>query len=181
MNRAVFLDRDGTIIKDKGYLKHPKEVEFYNDTFSALRELQKHFLLFVITNQPGIAKGLITPGEVENIHHFIQERFKEENIIIQEFYYCPHLKEDRCICRKPNSYFLDKIAKKYGVDLTLSFMVGDHPSDIQLAFNARANGIFLLTGHGKNHVHELPGQLKKPVKICRNIKYAARHILDLIQ
>jgi histidinol-phosphate phosphatase family protein len=181
MNRAVFLDRDGTIIKDKGYLKHPKEVDFYADTYESLKELQKYFLLFVVTNQPGIAKGLITPGEVENIHRFISEQLKRKGIIIQEFYFCPHLKEDHCFCRKPNPYLLEQGAKEYAVDPGQSFVIGDHPSDIRFAMNAGAQGIYVLTGHGRKHVHELPGQFSEPVKICRNIKYATQHILDRIK
>jgi D-glycero-D-manno-heptose 1,7-bisphosphate phosphatase len=181
MNRAVFLDRDGTIIKDKGYLKYLKEVEFYKDTFESLEELHKYFLLFVVTNQPGIAKGLITSGEVENIHRFISEQLKNKGIIIKEFYYCPHLKEDHCYCRKPNPYFINLSAEKYSIDIADSFIIGDHPSDIQLASNSGAKGIYLLTGHGKKHVHELPDRFSEPIKICRSIKYATRHILDRIQ
>jgi D-glycero-D-manno-heptose 1,7-bisphosphate phosphatase len=181
MNRAVFLDRDGTIIKDKGYLKHPAEVEFYKDTLGALQALQKHFMLFVVTNQPGIAKGLITTGEVDSIHEFIAVHLREHGIFIRQFFYCPHLKEDQCICRKPKPFFLDQCARKFSVDLTSSFVIGDHPSDIQLAVNAGAQGIYLLTGHGKKHVAELPGKIGKPVKITGNIKYATAHILNQVQ
>jgi D-glycero-D-manno-heptose 1,7-bisphosphate phosphatase len=180
VNKAVYLDRDGTIIKDKGYIKNVRDVEFYAHTFESLKELQKYFLLFIITNQPGIAKGLITANEVEMVNKFMLQQLKDKGVLIHEIYYCPHLKEDHCNCRKPNPYYIHQSAKKYTIDVQSSFVVGDHPSDVQLALNSQAKGIYLLTGHGRKHVRELPGQFHDPVTICRNIKDATRQILNKI-
>ena len=177
MNRAVFLDRDGTIIKDRGYINDIKDVEFYSFSFDCLKELQKSFLLFIITNQPGIGKGLIETDNLDKVHSHILARMSEHAIDIREVYTCPHLKEDRCECRKPNTFFLDHAKKKYSIDLEESYMIGDHPSDIELAIRAKANGIYLLTGHGQKHYPELTPYQKQKIKICSSLKTATQTIL----
>jgi D-glycero-D-manno-heptose 1,7-bisphosphate phosphatase len=179
MNRAIYFDRDGTIIKDKGFIKHEKDVEFYDCTFESLNKLQKHFLLFVITNQPGIAKGLLTQEMVENINSFILARLKKRGIIIQELYCCPHRREDGCICRKPNTHFIKQSVNKYLINTTASFVIGDHPSDIQLALNSGAKGIYLLSGHGRKHRREIQYEVRNKIYICQNLKNAARLIMSL--
>ena len=155
-NVAVFLDRDGTIIEDRGHLRDPSEVIFFPETFGALRELQKHFLLFIVTNQSGIAKGLITQEDVNCVNTHVVTTFAEEGIDICGFYVCPHSRTEGCRCIKPKPYFLRKAAERYGIDLSASFTVGDHPYDVQLAKNAGARGIYVLSGHGWKHFDELP-------------------------
>ena len=155
-NVAVFLDRDGTIIEDRGHLRDPSEVIFFTETFEALRELQKRFLLFIVTNQSGIAKGLITPEDVDCVNAHVITTLAEAGVEICDLYVCPHSRSERCRCIKPKPYFLRKAAERYGIDLSASFTVGDHPHDVQLAKNAGARGIFVLTGHGWKHIDELP-------------------------
>lgn len=153
---AVFLDRDGTIIEDRGHVRSLSDVVFFPETFDALRELQKHFLLFIVTNQPGIAKGIITRNDVNCVNTHVITKFAEAGIKICDLYVCPHRRSDKCRCIKPESYFLRKAAKIYGLDLSRSFTIGDHPHDIQLARNVGAMGIYVLTGHGWKHFDELP-------------------------
>lgn len=155
-NAAVFLDRDGTIIEDRGHLRELSEVVFFPETFDALRRLRKHFLLFIVTNQVGVAKGVITLGDVEGINRRIVSALGERGIVVTDVYVCPHKQADRCPCMKPQPYFLQKAAERYGIDLHASFTIGDHPHDVQLAQNAGARGIYVLTGHGRKHVDELP-------------------------
>jgi histidinol-phosphate phosphatase family protein len=170
---AVFLDRDGTIIEDSGYIKDPSEIVFYPESFEALRILQKHFLLFIITNQSGVSKGLLTEDDVNKINKYLIEGLKARGILIYHIFYCPHGDEDNCRCKKPNPYFINKAAESYNLDLADSFIIGDHPSDVQCGINADVQPIFLLTGHGKYHKDELP----ENVKICKNILDAANFIL----
>ena len=177
MNRAVFLDRDGTIIKDKGYINDIKDVEFYSFSFDCLKELQKSFLLFIITNQPGVGKGLIETDNLDRIHSFILKKMSEHAIDIEEVYICPHLKEERCECRKPNTFFIHAAREKYSLDIENSYIIGDHPSDIELAIRANANGIYLLTGHGQKHYPELTPFQKQKIKICSSLKTATHTIL----
>ena len=157
MKKAVFLDRDGTIIEDNGYLSEPSQVSFFDDSFEALKRLQKDYLLFIVTNQQGISERLITRKEVECVNQYVVDSLKRAGINILEVYVCPHTKADKCECRKPNPYFLHKASKEYGIELENSFVIGDHPSDIQLADKANAQGIYLLSGHGSKHLSELTG------------------------
>lgn len=155
MQRAVFLDRDGTIIEDNGYLSNPSQVVFFNDTFDALRRLQKNFMLFIITNQQGIGENILTVEEVGCVNQHVVDSLNNAGINIIDVYVCPHTKAANCVCRKPNPYFLYKASKDYSIELKSSFVFGDHPSDIQLAIKANAKGIYLLTGHGRKHLADL--------------------------
>jgi len=153
---AVFLDRDGTIIEDSGHLRSPSDVVFFPETFEALRKLQKYFLLFIVTNQSGIAEGKITRRQANGVNHGIVATLSDRGIKIEKVYMCPHRRLDNCRCIKPKPYFLKRAATLYGLDLRKSFTVGDHPYDIQLAKNVGARGIYVLTGHGRKHLPELP-------------------------
>ncbi|MCX7794976.1 MAG: HAD family hydrolase [bacterium] len=171
MDKAIFLDRDGTIIKDDGFIKEIKQVKFYPYTFEALNLAQKYFKLFIITNQPGISKGYITFEEVTTVNNYILERLKKEGISIERIYLCPHSKEDDCPCRKPNPYFVDIASKEFNLNLNESYMIGDHPSDIQLAKNAGIYGIYILTGHGKRHYKEVEKNVIKKINLKKAIEY----------
>ena len=172
-NGAVFLDRDGTIIEDNGHLCDLSKVVFFKETFGALHQLQQHFLLFIVTNQPGVAKGLISREDVNYINSEVIKRFTKAGIEITDIYVCPHERSNNCECIKPNPYFLQKAAKDYHIDLQQSFVVGDHPCDVQLAKNVGARGIYVLTGHGSKHVAELP----EDTEITSGIMEAAERII----
>ncbi|MBM4143859.1 MAG: threonylcarbamoyl-AMP synthase [Lentisphaerae bacterium] len=154
---AVFLDRDGTIIEDRGHLRSPADVVFYPDTAPALARLQKHFRLFVVTHQPGIAGGVVSADEVARVNAHVVARLRGHGVVITEVYCCPHRRDERCGCIKPNPFFLREAARAFGVDLAQSFVVGDHPHDVALAANAGAAGIYVLTGHGLKHRAEMRG------------------------
>jgi len=153
---AVFLDRDGTIIEDRGHLRSPSEVVFLPDTVPALARLQEHFSLFIVTHQPGIAAGFVSADEVAWVNDYVVTDLRRHGIVICDVYCCPHRREDGCVCVKPNPHFLQHAADSYGVDLAESFVVGDHPHDVTLAENAGATGIYVLTGHGAKHRREVP-------------------------
>lgn len=171
---ALFLDRDGTIIEDRGYLRDPSEVAFYPGTFEALRKLKNHFLLFIVTNQTGVAKGVITIEDVEQINRSVVTILARRGIEIADVYVCPHRREDDCPCIKPKPYFIATAAERYGIDVGASFAVGDHPHDVQFAWNAGAKGIYVLTGHGRKHRSELPVN----VTVASGMAEAAETILS---
>lgn len=156
MDKAVFLDRDGTIIEDRGNLGDPDEVVFYPESFDALVRLGEHFLLIIITNQRGIADGLVSRAQVDEVNAHVVDRLAEAGVRIADVYVCPHKRSDGCACIKPNTYFLDDAAGRYRIDLRQSFSVGDHPHDVQLGLNAGADGVYVMTGHGRKHFGELP-------------------------
>lgn len=152
---AVFLDRDGTLILDKGFITNPEKVVFYNQTFDALKKLQEKFELFIISNQSSIAKGMQTLEETETVNNYIMHQLANQGINIRNLYFCPHKREDYCCCIKPKPYFAQKAAADFGISLSGSFSVGDHPHDIELAQNFGGTGIYILTGHGQKHLAEI--------------------------
>ena len=155
MKPAIFLDRDGTLIEDRGHLGSLNEVYFYPETIPALKKLRNTFELIIITHQPGVASGLITMDQVDIVNSHVSGVLHEAGIAIRETYVCPHDRLEDCICIKPKPFFLLRAAKDYGLDLKRSFSIGDHPADVELARNLGGTGIFLLTGHGEKHHHEL--------------------------
>ena len=172
---AVFLDRDGTIIEDRGHLGDPSQVVFFHDAFDALRRLQEHFLLFIVTNQPGIARGVLTRRDADRVNAHVIRQLAEAQVQIADVYVCPHERADGCSCIKPQPYFLKEAAAKHLVELRQSFVVGDHPHDVELARNAGAVGIYVLTGHGQKHRAELP----KDEIVVSGIAEAATLIVDM--
>ncbi|HOW65839.1 MAG TPA: HAD family hydrolase [Candidatus Paceibacterota bacterium] len=170
---AVFLDRDGTLIEDRGSLRSPAQVVFYEETVPSLRRLQKGFRLFIVTNQSGVGKGELTLEEARWVNAHVVERLREHGVDILAVYCCPHQRSDHCACIKPLPHFLLQAARDYRLDLGRSFVIGDHPHDVELARNAGATGIYLLTGHGRKHQTELSGN----VIVTANIQAAADWIL----
>jgi len=171
---AVFLDRDGTIIEDHGHLRSLSDVVFFPETFEALRKLQEYFLLFIVTNQSSIAEGKITLRQANRVNHGIVAALFYRGVKVEKVYMCPHRRLDNCRCIKPKPYFLKRAATIYGFDLGKSFTVGDHPHDIQLAKNVGAHGIYVLTGHGRKHLPELP----KDTMTTTGIMEAAEKIIS---
>jgi D-glycero-D-manno-heptose 1,7-bisphosphate phosphatase len=157
---AVFLDRDGTLVEDRGVLAEPADVVFYADTADALKRLQDRFLLFLVTHQPWVARGMITLNQVDRVNAWVVSRLAEHGVVITAVYVCPHDREEGCHCIKPRPYFLRKAAKEYSLDLKRSFTVGDHPHDVEFARSVGARGVYVRTGHGEKHLHELdPGEI----------------------
>lgn len=177
MPAAVFLDRDGTLIEDVGYIQHESQIVFFPETVKALQLLQKHFLLFIVTNQPGIAEGILTPTAVESIHYAILSYLGHLGIAIQKVYYCPHRRIDGCSCIKPHPHFLYEAERDFAIDLPRSFVIGDHPQDVFFARSVGATGVYVLTGHGEKHRDELPPD----AIITQNIGEAALWILANIR
>lgn len=173
MQKAVFLDRDGTIIEDRGNLSDRSEVVFYPQTVDALRRLQEEFLLFIVTNQSGVAKGLISHEDVERVNRYVVGELARAGVHITEVYVCPHHRDNGCSCIKPNPYFLKKAEARYGIDLQKSFTVGDHPHDVEFARDVNAKGIYVLTGHGEKHRAELAAD----ATVTQDITQAVERIL----
>jgi histidinol-phosphate phosphatase family protein len=153
---AVFLDRDGTLIEDCGFLGDPKQVKFFPETIPALHRLKDEFELFIVTNQRGVAEGVTSLADVNRVNDHVVRVLQEAGITIRAVYCCPHRREEGCECIKPKPFFLRQAEREHGIDLARSFAIGDHPHDVELAANAGARGIFVLTGHGTKHRDELP-------------------------
>ncbi len=152
---ALFLDRDGTIIEDTGALGDPEDIRLIPGIIPSLQVLQEHYLLFVVTNQVWISRGVLSHSQVDRVNGALDSLLREHGIAVKEWFVCPHQKSDKCTCRKPSPHFLLHAADKYNIDLSRSFMIGDHPSDPQTGEAAGAFGLYVLTGHGMEHLHSL--------------------------
>ncbi|MHC4886930.1 MAG: D-glycero-alpha-D-manno-heptose-1,7-bisphosphate 7-phosphatase [Planctomycetota bacterium] len=170
---AVFLDRDGTIIEDRGYLKDPSEVVYIPGVFASLKRLSERFALFIVTNQSGISKGLTLEDEVRRVNDSVVDRLEREGVPIRALYTCPHDSHEDCECRKPSPYFARAAADQFGLDLARSWAVGDHPHDVAFGENFGGRGVYLLTGHGLHHRDELDPE----VRVCESCVEAVEVIL----
>ena len=175
-NRAVFLDRDGTIMEDSNYVGDVTRVILIPSAAPALKRLQDAgYKLFIVTNQSGVGRGYFTHEAVESIHAHLDEHFGKVGVHFDRYYVCPHHPEENCDCRKPKPKFLIEAAREYGLDLSRSFMVGDRASDIQAGVNAGAKTILVLTGAGRE---TLAKQEVRPDYVAEDIGEAAAWILE---
>ena len=134
---ALFLDRDGIINKDLGYVSKIEDFQFTEGIFELLHFfVSKGYLLFIVTNQSGIGRGYYTIQDFNTLTEWMVETFKEQNIDIQDVQHCPHVPNENCACRKPETGMVDDILKEYQIDLSNSWLIGDKQSDIDLAHNA---------------------------------------------
>ena len=176
MIKAVFLDRDGTIIYEKPgvYLSSPKQVHLYKSTKPALELLcQNGFKLFIVSNQSGIGRGYFTEKEVNAVHAHLQKLLKPARI--EEIVFCPHAPDEHCTCRKPQPQMGLKLIKKYHVDTANSYMIGDKKADVEFGKAIGCKTVLVTTANGKNHLKKYP-QLH-PDKIATNLLNAAKFIV----
>ena len=157
MRRAVFLDRDGTMVEEAGYLDRLERMVFFPYTVDAVRLLNRAgFAVVVATNQAGIARGLFKEAFVADAHRHISERLATGGAHVDAYYYCPHHPNGviaaltgRCGCRKPQPGMLQQAADDHDLDLARSFVIGDRWHDAELAQNVGAKGILVRTGLGR--------------------------------
>ena len=155
---AVFLDRDGTIIEEVGYLDRVERVAFYPWTIDAVRALNRAGLRVVmVTNQSGVARGFFSEAIVEKVHRHIASMLEAGGARIDAYYYCPHHPDgkvqqyaQRCECRKPGRGLVDRAQRELGIDPSRSFVVGDRWLDVALARTVGAQGVLVRTGYGRS-------------------------------
>lgn len=137
VKKALFLDRDGIINVDYGHVYKIEDFVFTNDIFDICKDYQdKGYMIFVITNQAGIGKGLYTENDFIRLNDYMLSEFKNHGINIQDVYYCPHSPEDGCDCRKPNPGLFIRAIKDYNIDASKSIAIGDKLSDLEAANKA---------------------------------------------
>jgi D-glycero-D-manno-heptose 1,7-bisphosphate phosphatase len=142
--RAVFFDRDATLIEDKHYMHKVEDIVYYDDSFSALKRLQdKNYKIFIVTNQSGIGRGMFNEAQMHEVHNQIIADYKDQAITIDDIAFCPHSPDQKCDCRKPSPKMILDLAQRYDVDLSKSFMVGDKISDAEAGKNSGATGLLL--------------------------------------
>jgi len=145
-NKAIFLDRDGVINRDQDhYTWLQSEFIFLDGVFEACREFQRMgFLIIVVTNQGGIAKGLYSHKDVNDLHANMEASFLKEGVTISESYYCPHYDaHGKCLCRKPGSLLVEKALARFDIDPAKSWFIGDRERDILAGEGAGVKGILV--------------------------------------
>lgn len=148
-SRAVFLDRDGTINPDPGYIGDPRQFELFPGVVPALRRLSEAgFKLFLVTNQSGIGRGYLTSGDLEAVHERMNSLLAAGGVNFDGIRYCPHLPGEECSCRKPNPAMVLDLAREHGIDLEKSWFIGDKASDILCG--RRAGCRTVLVGNGQD-------------------------------
>lgn len=145
MKKALFFDRDGTIIVDKNYLFKPEDLEYFPKTFEVLGRVQSlGYLTFLVTNQSGVSRGYFTVSDVEKVHQKIQQDLLNHKLRpFDAIVFCPHQDSDQCICRKPKPGLIHQICQKWPIDLKNSWMVGDKESDYQTGINSGMKSLLI--------------------------------------
>lgn len=147
MSKAAFLDRDGVLVEDTGFVHKIEDFKLIPNAVEGLK-LLKNFKLFIITNQSGIGRGYFKFEDFLNYNNKVVEELEKHNIKIEKTYVCPHAPEENCECRKPKAKMIKDAAKEFGIDLSRSFMIGDKKIDIEMGRNAGCKSILVLTGNG---------------------------------
>ena len=185
--RAVFLDRDGTIIEEVGYLDRPERVEFFPFTIDAIRVFNRAGLaVILVSNQSGIARGFFSEAVVDDVHRKMESMLVAGGAHIDAYYYCPHHPDGKvpgyakvCDCRKPARGLVDRAVDEFGIDPARSFVVGDRWLDVALANAVGAKGVLVRTGYGETEERK-PHKDVKADAVVDNLIAASSWILGTL-
>lgn len=184
---AVFLDRDGTINEQMGYINHPSRFVLLSGVSHALSLLhEKGFLTIVISNQSGVARGYFPIELVHDIHRRLKVSLGEKGTGVDGIFFCPHHPKGAvpeysipCDCRKPGTGLIERACLEFEIDMTRSYVIGDRCLDLEMAERANLEGILVLTGYGRGEVdYVLPNSPAKPAYIAEDMLEAARWIVS---
>jgi histidinol-phosphate phosphatase family protein len=174
VNRAVFIDRDGTLVPDIPYLDDAERLTLFPKAAAGITRLQKAgFKVVMVTNQSGVGRGFFSEETLGRIHEKLAEMLEREGARLDGLYYCPHRPEDGCSCRKPATGMVDRASRDMNISLKSSYVVGDDTVDIDLARNAGTKSVLVLTGHGVGLLRDA-----KPDAVVRDISAAVDWILE---
>lgn len=185
MNRAIFIDRDGTISEEVGYINHLSRFRLFPYSAAALNQLHKNgYLAIVITNQAGVARGYFSEAMVQEIHQQMKKELETSGARLDAIYYCAHHPsvgeppyQLDCDCRKPKPGLLLRAAQDNNIDLANSWMVGDRYSDIELAANAGVKSALVLSGYGRGEwEHQRESWSRQPDLVADDLLAAVNQI-----
>jgi len=177
---AVFLDRDGTIGEEMGYVNHIDRFEVFPFAADAIRQLNAAKIpVIVVTNQSGVARNIFPESLVHEVHKKMVAQLAAGGAWIDGVYFCPHKSEDICECRKPLPGLLHRAAGEHELDLSASWVVGDRYADLEMGYAAGGRGILVMTGYGRGE-YELHSAAwpRQPDALANNLRDAVVHILQ---
>jgi len=180
LRRAVFLDRDGTIAEELGYVNHVDRFQIFPYAAEAIRHLNEADIpVIVVTNQSGIARNIFPESLVYEVHKKMVAELAAGGAWIDAIYFCPHKSEETCECRKPKPGMLEQAAREHALDLAASWVVGDRYADLEMAHTAGSRGILVMTGYGRVE-YELHRSAwpRQPDAVVENLTDAVRRILQ---
>ena len=185
--RAVFIDRDGTISEEVGYVNHPSRYRVFPYAAEAIRHLNETgWLAVLVTNQAGVARGYFNEDMIGSVHNLLIQELERRGARLDAIYYCPHhpsvgeppYRFD-CDCRKPRPGLIRRAADDLDIDLAQSWMVGDRYGDTELARNAGVRSALVLTGYGRGELeHQSQGWKHRPDIVAENLLEAAKAIIQ---
>lgn len=180
-NTAVFLDRDGTINEEVGYLDSLEKLKIFPQTVEAIKRINKSGMkAVIITNQSGVARGFFDEAFVRHVHNHMEKTLQGKGATIDGFYYCPHHPTEgyapylkSCTCRKPETGLLLLAAEDFNLDLPRSYMIGDMAKDVEMAFRVGAKGILVRTGYGA----DVDSSACQPAYVAKDVLDAVNWIM----
>ena len=187
MQRAVFIDRDGTISEEVGYINHPSRFRVFPYSAAAIKLLNDSgWLAIVVTNQAGVARGYFAEDMIQTVHDALKQEMAGTDARIDAIYYCAHhpsvgeppYRID-CDCRKPKPGLIRRAAEEFDIDLARSWMIGDRYSDIELARNAGINAAFVMSGYGRGEwEHQRHNWAHQPDLTANHLLEAVKRIVE---
>lgn len=196
MKQAIFLDRDGTLIEEVGYLDCPEDIKVYPAAFDAVSKINESgALAIVITNQSAVARGWVNERDLQQWHQLMARTFQANGSRLDAFYYCPHHPDIGsapykrvCTCRKPKPGLLQRAADELDINLLSSYMVGDRLIDIETGHRARCGSILVKSGCGLLELEQLNNRektdkdsvshLQRPDRVVKNVLDGVKWILE---
>lgn len=173
--KAVFLDRDGTLIEEADYLARPEQLKLFPFAAEAIRLLNENdFLVILITNQSGIGRGFFDENTLREIHGKLIAELEKSNAKLDAIYFCPHNSVDNCACRKPKTGMIEQASEDFSIDLETSWMIGDKSIDVETGFNAGTKTALVMSGYGRKEIENME---RKPNIAAKNLLFAVKEIL----
>jgi len=184
---AVFIDRDGTVNEQMGYINHISRFVMLPGAAEAIRLLNMHqYLAIIVSNQSGVARGYYPIGLVDEVHAHMRALMEKEGAFVDGIFFCPHYKRGsvpeysiECDCRKPGTGLIEQASKAFEIEMDNSYVIGDRYSDIELAVLSGMKGILVTTGYGQGDIdYVFPRLSFKPAHIARDLLHAVRWIIE---
>jgi D-glycero-D-manno-heptose 1,7-bisphosphate phosphatase len=175
----VFLDRDGTVAEEVGYLNHVSRFQVYPFAAAAIRRLNAAGLpVIVVTNQSGVRREFFPEALVHQVHERMVAGLAAEGARVDAVYFCPHITADECDCRKPRTGMLKRAAREHRLAVRGSWVVGDRYSDMEMAYAAGCRGILVLSGYGRGeYEYHSKNWKRQPEHVAENLAAAVEIIL----